>query len=127
MMIVGIGIDICRADRIEKACERSGERFISRILTVSERDYCFGKKEPWESFAARFAVKEAAFKALGRGWDASGGFTSVEVVSDENGKPSIIFHGIAREFADALGVTSSFVSLTHDSGVSAAVVVLEAG
>ncbi len=126
-MIVGIGIDLCRIERIRDACERHGDRFIRRILTEEEREYCFAKKSSWESIAARFAAKEAAFKALGRGWDSAGGFRNVEVTRKPDSAPVLVLHGKAKEFAEALGVTASFLSITHDSGTAAAVVVLESG
>lgn len=124
-MIVGIGIDIIKVERLEKAIGRHGERFTKRVFTNSELVYCSGKKTRYESLAARFSVKEAAFKALGRGWDECGGFTSVEVVSDSNRRPSIVFHGKAKHYAESLNVSNAFVTITHDSGIAAAVVVLE--
>ena len=124
-MIIGIGIDILKVERIEKAIGRHGARFTNRVFTHGEQAYCSGKKNRYESLAARFSVKEAAFKALGRGWDECGGFTSVEVVSDSNRRPSIVFHGRAKKIADSLHVKNAFVTITHDSGVAAAVVVLE--
>ena len=123
-MIIGIGIDILKVERIEKAIERHGTRFTDRIFTHGEQEYCSMKKNCFESLAARFSVKEAAFKALGRGWYTCG-FTSVEVVSDSNRRPGIVFHGKARKIADSLHVKNAFVTITHDSGIAAAVVVLE--
>ncbi|MCE5249837.1 holo-ACP synthase [bacterium] len=124
-MIAGIGIDILRADRIRSAIERYGERFTRRVFTCTELEYCRSKKNAYESLAARFAVKEAAFKALGRGWDECGGFTAVEVVTGNGGRPEIVFCGKARKIADSIGVSRAFVTITHDSGISAAVVILE--
>jgi len=124
-MIIGIGIDIIKIERIEKAIMRHGARFTNRVFTQGELEYCSAKKNRYESLAARFSVKEAAFKALGRGWDECGGFTSVEVVSDSNRRPSIVFHGSAKHYAESLNVTHAFVTITHDSGIAAAVVVIE--
>jgi len=124
-MIQGIGIDILRVERIRESVIRFGNRFLCRVFTDSERRYCEAKSRPYESYAARFAVKEAAFNALGRGWDECGGFTSVEVVSDDFSRPSVVFHGKAAAFARELGITSAHVSITHDGGISAAVVVIE--
>jgi holo-[acyl-carrier protein] synthase len=125
IMILGIGMDIVETDRIERAALRLGERFWSRICTPSEKMYCFGKASPWNSLAARFAAKEAAFKALGRGWPDCGGYVSVEVCMGEHGRPGLIFHGKAQVIADDLGVRNVLVSLTHDGGYAAASVVLE--
>ena len=124
-MICGIGIDISQVERIRRAHERFGERFLDRIYTTVEQAYCFRKKYPYESLAARFAVKEAAFKALGHGWSACGGYRSVEVVNEPSGCPTLRFYGKARMIADTLAVSRSFVTITHDGGISAAVVVLE--
>lgn len=124
-MIVGIGMDIAQVERMERAIGRRGVRFKDRVFTPGEQAYCDRKSYPWESYAARFAVKEAAFKALGHGWSECGGYTSVEVVSEKSGKPGIALHGRARDFAERLGVKNLFVTITHDAGLSAAVVVLE--
>ncbi|MBN1293772.1 MAG: holo-ACP synthase [Candidatus Latescibacteria bacterium] len=124
-MIIGIGIDIMKVERIKDAINRHGSRFINRVFTLGEQEYCDGKKNNYESLAARFSVKEAAFKALGRGWDECGGFTSVEVVSEPNRRPVVVFHGRAEQFAENLDVKNVLTSITHDSGISAAVVILE--
>ncbi|MCD6307670.1 MAG: holo-ACP synthase [Candidatus Latescibacteria bacterium] len=124
-MIVGIGIDIVQISRLGDAVDRYGDRFLRRVFTDWERAYCEARIRTMERYAARFAAKEAAFKALGRGWDAAGGFTSVEVLSGEAGNPVLMFHGRAEELFDRLGATGAYLSLTHDAGVSAAVVVLE--
>lgn len=124
-MICGIGIDIVRVDRIEQAMARYGGRFADRVFTHSERSYCLSHKRTAESFAARFAVKEAAFKALGRGWDECGGFTSVEVLRAPSGRPSVAFSGSAERFFLDMGAVSAYVSITHDAGLAAAVVILE--
>ena len=124
-MILGLGIDILRIDRIKQAIDRHGKRFTDRVFTDGEQDYCASKSNSFESLAARFSVKEAAFKALGRGWDACGGFTSVEVVSETNNRPGVILHGNAKALAEELGVVNIFVSITHHAGISAAVVILE--
>lgn len=124
-MIAGIGIDLVSIERIETAVARYGGRFARRVFTAGELDYCMSRQRGGESYAARFAVKEAAFKALGRGWDECGGFTSVEVISGGNGRPTVAFHGKAREFAMLAGIACVHVTITHDHGIAAAVVVLE--
>ena len=124
-MIIGIGIDIVHIDRIKQAIDRYGRRFTDRVFTKDEQRYCNARHEPFESYAARFAAKEAAFKAIGRGWDECGGFTSAEVVSDQMKRPSLVLHGTAKQFAAELAVKNVFVSLTHHAGISAAVVVIE--
>lgn len=124
-MIRGIGMDIVKVERMERAIVRHGSHIRNRIFTRGEQEYCAGKADPHECYAARFAVKEAVFKALGRGWSECGGYTSVEVVSGELGKPDVLLHGRAATFAERLGVSRIFVTITHDGGISAATVVLE--
>ena len=124
-MILGVGIDIVQSDRIRQAIDRYGCRFTDRVFTPGEQEYCTSKHDPFESFAVRFAAKEAAFKALGRGWDECGGFTSVEVVSDDRKRPGLVLHGRAKHYAAGLGADRVFVSLTHHAGISAAVVLFE--
>ncbi len=124
-MIIGLGMDIAKVDRMERAMIRHGERFRDRIFTPGEQEYCSRKHYPYESYAARFAVKEAVFKALGHGWSECGGYASVEVVFGESGRPEAVLHGKARNFAERLGVARVFITITHDAGVSAAVAILE--
>jgi len=126
-MILGIGIDIVHVERIKKAIERYGKRFIDRVFTEKEQAYCNEKANPFESYAARFAVKEAVFKALGKGWDECGGFTSVEIINNDLGRPDIVFNDKAGKYTEIITSASVFVSITHDAGVTAAVVVLESG
>ncbi len=124
-MILGVGVDIVRVERIQKAFERFGERFLKRIYTEKEQAYCSKKKHAFESYAARFAVKEAAFKALGKGWSVCGGFKSAEIGNEKSGRPYIIFHGRAKRFAENAGVKNSHISITHDAGLAVVVVILE--
>ena len=124
-MILGIGMDMVEIARVERAAARYGERFLNRTFTPGERDLCARKLRSGDNLAARFAVKEAAFKALGFGWPECGGFTSVEVVSDPMNRPSILFHGAAARIAAERGVRRAHVTITHDAGFTVAVVVLE--
>lgn len=124
-MIRGIGIDIVHIERIERAIKRYGELFLNRVFTKSEKEYCSGKTRSLESYAARFAVKEAAFKALGRGWSECGGFKSVEVYEDEHNRPFIKFHNMAERLSKESNVKNVYISISHDAGISAAVVIFE--
>jgi holo-[acyl-carrier protein] synthase len=122
--IIGIGIDIIEIERIEKAMEKSPERFRERTFTDREVLYCEDKRNRFQHYAARFAAKEAAMKALGTGWRKGIRFSDIEVVNDASGKPEILFHGKAKEiFADS-GGTSIYISLTHAKNVAAAQVIL---
>jgi holo-[acyl-carrier protein] synthase len=124
-MIIGVGMDIVKVERMERAIVHYGARFKNRVFTAGEQAYCDRHTSPWESYAARFAVKEAVFKALGWGWSACGGYTSVEVARGEYGQPGVKLHGNAAEFAEQNGVSRIFVTITHDAGISAAVAILE--
>jgi holo-[acyl-carrier protein] synthase len=125
-MIIGIGIDVIQNERIAKSLERFEKRFVSRIFTEAEAVYCRSCANPTIHFAARFAAKEAAFKALGTGWSGGIRWRDVEVERLPSGKPELHLHGAALERAKALGAERFVVSLTHDQLVSAAVVVLDA-
>mgnify|MGYP001209449562 CR=1 FL=1 len=123
-MIVGIGIDVASIERMKRAIERHGDRFVARLLTEREREIIAPRLEKAEAVAARFAVKEAAYKALGGPRDVW--WHHIEVERAPSGAPAILFHGPAVTRAGELGVKRSFVSITHDAGVAAAVVILEA-
>ncbi len=124
-MIVGTGVDIAETSRIEAALERHGERFSKRIFTPAEITYCEKFKKKGERYAARFAAKEAAFKALGTGWGKGIRWTEVEITHLPSGKPELELTGRARQVADSLGVTSSAVSISHADRYVVAQVILE--
>jgi holo-[acyl-carrier protein] synthase len=124
-MIIGVGIDIIQNDRIRTSLERFGARFMNRIYTEIEIAYCSSCADPTIHFAARFAAKEAAFKALGTGWAAGVKWKDVEVQRLASGKPELHLYGEALERATAMGATRFHVSLTHDQLVSAAVVIFD--
>jgi holo-[acyl-carrier protein] synthase len=124
-MNIGIGIDLIQNDRIADSLARFGDRFRQRIFTEAETAYCESCARPELHFAARFAAKEAAFKALGTGWSGGVRWKDVEVLRLPSGQPELRLHGVALERASALGARRFQVSLTHDHTVSAAVVVLE--
>ena len=124
-MITGIGIDVVQNDRIRQSIERFGDRFLHRIYTEGEIEYCKKSALPVIHYAARFAAKEAAFKALGTGWAAGVKWKDVEIVRLPSGQPELHLHGEALARATSAGAKRFFVSLTHDQLVSCAVVVLE--
>ncbi|MFH1679040.1 MAG: holo-ACP synthase [Candidatus Eisenbacteria bacterium] len=124
-MIAGIGIDLVLIERMRRTIDRFGDRFLRRVFTEGEIAYCRGKRDPVPSFAARFAAKEAAMKALGTGVSRGVYFRHVEVSRRRGEAPSVLFHGGARRRAELLGVASSSLTVTHEGGMAAAVVVLE--
>ena len=108
------------------AIDRYGERFLAKVFTAGEIAYCRRKRDAAPSFAARFAAKEAAFKALGTGWAAGVKWKDVEVARLPSGKPELHLHGEALNRATTMGSERFYISLTHDTLVSCAVVILEA-
>lgn len=124
-MIVGSGIDLVEIERIQQSVDRYGERFLHRIFTAAEQAYCLRKKNAAESLAARFAAKEAGAKALGTGISYGVGWQEIEVVRLPGGRPTIEFHGRAREIADRLGARHIALSITHTRELAMASVVLE--
>ena len=125
-MITGIGIDVIQNERIRDSIQRFGDRFLNRIYTEGEMEYCKKCAQPEIHYAARFAAKEAAFKALGTGWAAGVKWKDVEVVRLSSGKPELHLYGEALAHATDAGAKHFYVSLTHDQLVSCAVVILEA-
>jgi holo-[acyl-carrier protein] synthase len=124
-MIVGTGIDIAEVPRIRLAIERFGMRFLERIYTAREMQYCDSKANRVERYAARFAAKEAAMKALGTGWNHGVRWRDCEVVRMPGGRPTIAFHGKAGEFAAKLGVKNAALSISHTEEQAIAQVLLE--
>jgi len=124
-MIVGTGVDIAETSRIEQSLERHGERFAKRVFTPAEIAYCERFKNRSERYAARFAAKEAAFKALGTGWRAGIRWLDVEVTHQPSGKPELILRGRAQEAARELKVTRTAVSISHSDRYVVAQVILE--
>lgn len=121
-MIVGLGIDVCSIERMRRALERHGERFFARICSPDERADLKGRDEA-TSLAGRFAAKEAFAKALdgapGVGWH------EVEVRRAASGRPVLTLSGNAAKAVEAAGADAWHVTITHDAGVAAAVVILE--
>jgi holo-[acyl-carrier protein] synthase len=124
-MIVGIGIDIAEVGRIREAIERHGERFLKRIYTEGEIQYCDSKANRIERYAARFAAKEAGMKAIGTGWNHGVRWRDIEVARKPGGRPTLLLHGKAAEFAAQLGATNFVLSLTHTAEQAMAHVILE--
>jgi holo-[acyl-carrier protein] synthase len=126
-MIVGSGIDLVEIGRIHHSIERYGQRFLDRVYTAAEQAYCLRKRKSAESFAARFAAKEAGAKALGTGISHGVNWLEIEVGREPGGRPTLQFHGRAAEFAARLGAARTALSLTHTAELAMASVVLEDG
>jgi len=124
-MIVGTGVDIAEVARIAASIERFGRRFTERIFTPDEIRYCESKANKSERYAARFAAKEAAMKAIGTGWHHGVTWQDVEVVRVPGSRPTVVFTGKAAQFFDQLGATRAHLSLTHTVEYAMAQVILE--
>jgi len=124
-MIVGTGIDLVEVGRIQKSMDRHGQRFLDRVYTAAEQGYCLQKRRSAESFAARFAAKEAGAKALGTGISHGVNWLEIEIAREPGGRPTLQFHGRAAEFAARLGASRAALSITHTAALAMASVVLE--
>jgi holo-[acyl-carrier protein] synthase len=124
-MVIGVGTDLIEIVRISHSIDRFGDRFLHRIFTPREIEYCRRRKNAAESFAARFAAKEAAAKALGTGISRGVSWLELEVARQPSGQPTLELSGRAAQRAGRLGVASSSLSLTHSKDLALAVVVLE--
>lgn len=126
MRIIGHGVDLVDCSRLAEALERHGERFLGRVFTPGERDYCAGRARSVEHFAGRFAAKEAVLKALGTGWRNGIAWTDIEVVVQPSGAPKVVLAGRCRDIADSLGVCRLDLSISHVASHAMASVIASA-
>ena len=130
-MIKGIGIDLVEIDRFKKAIKRQGKKFLERVFTPAEINYCLNKRLPYPHFAARFAAKEAFLKAIGTGWGTKNSpyWTEIEVINKiSNPKsqiPNLKLSGKAKLICRKLKVTSFHLSLTHTANYASAIIIIE--
>jgi len=127
--IAGIGVDLCEIDRIERAlAARHGARFRARVFTEGEQAYCEARRRGrFESYAARFAAKEAVMKVLGTGWSRGVGWRDVEVVRERGSPPALRLHGQAAVLARRLGMAHWLLTITHGRTTAIAWVLAERG
>ncbi len=125
-MIVGIGVDLFSVTRVEDELDKGDQGLRNQIYTPEEIAYCEGKRYPAQHYAARFAAKEAVFKALGAAEMSGQHWRDVEVRSDPHtGRSRVLLKGKVKEAAEALGVASVYVSLSHTRDWAVASAVLE--
>ena len=124
-MIVGLGIDIAEVPRMEAAIRRHGRAFLERVFTAEEIAYCERHRDKFERYAARFAAKEAAMKALGTGWRRGVRWRDLEVSNLPGGKPALRLSGHSKELAEQLQVKSITLSITHSGNLALAQVIFE--
>ena len=114
MPIVGHGIDIIETARIKRSVDEHGERFLDRVYTRNEREYCErSKKRYFEHLAGRFAAKEAVLKVLGTGWRGGIAWTDIEIIAHESGQPHVVLSGECLRIARDLGIAHWHVSISH--------------
>src|SRR5687767_12986857 len=123
MDIIGTGIDATEIRRIAESIDRWGDRFVRRVFTEGEIAYCRRRRDAASSFAARFAAKEAAMKALGTGHSRGVFWRGIEVIR-RDGPPFLRFHDGAEARFGSLGATSSLLTLTHSADLAIALVLL---
>ncbi len=124
-MIFGIGIDILEVERLEKQISKVNEGFLQRVFTEVEISYCEQKRNKSQHYSARFAAKEAFFKAIGTGWRHGLKWQDIEILNDELGKPGILLRGKAKTFIEEKKIKNIHLSISHVKEIAVAVVILE--
>lgn len=124
-MIVAVGVDQIEIARIQRLLTASPERFLQRVFTAAERDYCTRRQRPAESLAVRFAAKEAVMKCLGTGWAHGVGFRQIEVQRAPDGSVGVALHGAAAAVAAGRGIRVVHLSLSHTERCAIAFAVAE--
>jgi holo-[acyl-carrier protein] synthase len=121
-MIIGIGIDIIEIDRIKKSVDTFGEHFLNKVYTKSELDYCLAKYNKYQHLAARFAAKEAIYKAVSSGWEKEVTWKNIEIKNESNGLPVVRFLGELSQF---IGEDKEVkISLSHSDNYVTAVAIV---
>ena len=113
IVVAGIGTDIIEIERVARAAAKSGNRFLNRVFTAEELDLCLRRRDPWPCLAARFAAKEAVFKALGTGITA---WHDVEVTGGGNRPVGVTLSGAAARRAKEEKIAAVLLSIAHDRG-----------
>ena len=122
MAIFGVGIDIIEVSRIKKSFEKYGNRFKERIFVKSEQEFCESRNGRFQSYAARFASKEAFSKALGTGLRGTISWQDIIVFDDEKSKPALEINGRAKTI---LNKRKTFLSISHTENYATAIVIIE--
>jgi len=125
MSVLGVGVDIVENSRIEHSLERFGERFLHRVFTAGEIEYCRSMKYPASHYAARFAAKEAVSKAFGTGIGKAMGWRDIDVHREGSGQPFVLLEGGAKQLAAERNVKAVWISLSHTDHHAVAMIVLE--
>lgn len=124
-MIIGTGVDVVDIARIRGILEKLKDRFVSRVFTSAEQQFCDGHRDAAPHYAVRFAAKEALFKAIGTGWAKGVTWLDVEVLREHQEAPVLILHGEAQRLSQSMGVRKVHISLSHSDQWAVAMVILE--
>lgn len=116
----GIGIDIVEIKRLERVSKKWGRSFLNKVYTSRELDYAYSKRFPQQHLAARFAAKEAIFKALGEVERDFVGWKNIEILNDNYGKPRVFWHGSAERCRKKRNLKGALVSLSHTENYAVA-------
>ncbi len=124
-MVYGIGIDLVENDRMGEIIKKWGDKFLSRVFSVREIEYCGRHAQAHIHYSARFAIKESFLKAMGVGLGRGIKLMEIEVINEESGKPNLVLTGGARQFYEKAGIVKNFITITHTKYYATAVVLLE--
>ena len=124
-MIFGTGIDIIEIKRIQNSLEKYASRFVNKVFTTKEIDYCQSQADPGKHFAARFAVKEAVSKSLGTGISSQIGFKDIEILNQDSGRPIIKMSGRGKDLFKKLKLKSIHISISHERHFAIAQAIVE--
>ncbi len=124
-MIYGIGIDLVDNDRLARIIAKWGSKFLQRVFSEGEINYCEKHAQASINYGARFAAKESFVKALGIGLGRGVKLTDIEVVNDKNGKPDLVLWGEAKAQIENRNIVQVHLSLTHTRSFASAIVLLE--
>ena len=113
MSVLAHGVDMVDCKRLGELVDRYGRRFLDRVFTPAELEYCLGKKRQLEHLAGRFAAKEAVLKVLGTGWRGGINWTDIEVVNEPSGQPRVSLAGECRRIAQQNNIGRILVSISH--------------
>ncbi len=123
-MIFGIGVDIIDIRRIKSTIEKN-PRFVDKLFTELEINYCSKRANPFQSYAVRFAAKEAVMKAIGTGWDGTINWQDIEIVNSDKGVPFVRTYNATAEFVRENSITKIHLSLSHEKNYAMAYAILE--
>ncbi len=120
-IVLGLGTDMVDVERIRRSHERHGERFLKRVFTAVEQEYCLAQSNPYPHLAARFAAKEAVSKAFSTGIGAEFSWTSLSVEHGERSQPLARLDEKGRALLESVGGTNVLLSLSHTATIGHAV------